>query len=133
MSIDKTLSELKNTAELKKFAEAQNKIILNLSKELKESKDKIDHLEKLLESTTEIIPLDNKKYQKEDEEICIRQLQMLRDLSAERELTLEECKKVDTYSKLIQNLKNFKEEEIPKTKALETSDLLKLVKSDGNE
>ncbi len=133
MSIDKMLSELKDISELKKFAEAQNKTILNLSKELKESKDKNKHLEKLLESTTDIIPRDDKKYEKEDEEICIRQLQLLRDLSAERELTLEECKKVDTYSKLIQNLKNFKEEETPKTKSIETSDLLKLVKSDGNE
>lgn len=133
MSIDKMLSELKDISELKKFAEAQNKTILNLSKELKESKDKIKHLEKLLESTTDIIPRDNKKYEKEDEEISIRQLQLLRDLSAERELTLEEAKKVDTYSKILQNTKNFKEEEAPKTKGIETADLLKLVKSDGNE
>lgn len=133
MSIDKTLSELKDISELKKFAEAQNKIILNLSKELKDAKDKIQHLEKLLESTTEIIPSDNKKYEKEDEEICIRQLQLLRDISNERELTYEEAKKVDTYSKIYQTIKNSKEDIVPKTKDIQTSDLLKLVKSDGNE
>lgn len=136
MSIDKMLSELKDINELKKFAEAQNKTILNLSKELKDAKDKTKHLEKLLESTVPSIPKDQNKYEKEDETICIRQLQILRDLSNERELTYEECKKVDTYSKILQAIHGIKEEEVPKARGLETNDLLnkiKLIKNEPNE
>jgi hypothetical protein len=133
MSIDKMLSELKDINELKKFAEAQNKTILNLSKELKETKEKTKHLEKLLESTVPTIPLENNKFEKEDEQICIRQLILLNDLSNERELTLEECKKVDTYSKLLQNLNSVKKEEVPQARSIETKDLLKLIKNDTDE
>lgn len=128
-TIDKMLSDLKDIAELKKFAEAQNKTILNLSKELKESKEKLKHLEKLLESTTEIIP-SSSEYSKEDEAICIRQLQMLRDLSNDRELTYEEAKKVDTYSKILQNVRGQKLPIEDKTKQLDTAELLQLVKNE---
>lgn len=128
-TIDKMLSDLKDIAELKKFAEAQNKTILNLSKELKESQEKLKHLEKLLESTTDILP-SSKEYSKEDEAICIRQLQVLRDLSDDRELTYEEAKKVDTYSKILQNVRGQKVPDQDKTKDLPTADLLQLVKNE---
>lgn len=102
--------EFKEYAELKQFAEAQQKTILTLSKQIKQKDEEIKHLQKLLSDSTPVIkdesPLILNTESMDEEAICRMELRKLRECSVERELTLEEAKKVDIYTKLLINLKN---------------------------
>lgn len=105
-----SLEKLKDYAELEAFASAQTKAITELSRKNKKQEEEIIHLKKLLEgsvplikdkSLSPIIQCDN-----DQEYICRTEINKLRDISMERELTLEECKKLDIYSKIIKDLMN---------------------------
>lgn len=128
--IDKMGLEFKEFAELKKFAEAQQKTILQLSKQVKEKDEEVKHLKKLVESTTPIIQTEDKKIlnteDNDQEFICRMELKKLRDISLERELTLEEAKKVDIYTKLLLSLTK-KSEDNPKEKEVKEIDTAALL------
>ena len=108
-----SLEKIKEYSELKAYSDAQTKTIIELSKKLKIKEDENLHLKKLLESSVPLIKekRDLTKFESNDQEyICRTEINKLKDLSMERELTLEEVKKLDIYSKILKELAN-----IPKT------------------
>lgn len=92
------------TKELKQFAEAQQLVIDKLQKENSLLKEKCQHLETMLKDSMrnnivmELSP---------EEVICIEQINLLKQKSKSRDLTLEETKKLDL---LVKNLKIIREE-----------------------
>jgi len=125
MSLESMLNETKDLAELKVFSEAQQKTIVKLSKKNKELEEEVTHLKKLLETTAPIIQttenssVSAEKFLTSDQEaICRMQLNRLKEVSYERELTLEEAKRVEIFSKIINVLENS-----PKTIKVETKNL----------
>lgn len=111
--IDQMLSDFKEVSEIKLFTEAQHKTIIELSKKIKKLEDENNHLKKLLETSTPLIDSDKKdliqsqSFLTSDEEtICVTQLNKLRDVSFERELTLEESRRVEIFSKILTTLRN---------------------------
>lgn len=143
MSLEKMLDDVKDLAELKAFSDAQQKTIIKLSKKNKELEEEVSHLKKLLESQTPIIsdvpalPFAEKFLTTDQESICRTQLSKLREISFERELTLEETKRVEIYSKILNVLENSPKTIKVETKSIPSQDLLSLVQSeeasDGNE
>lgn len=107
-NIDKMLEEVKSYAELQVFAEAQNNLILELRKKLSFIEEKNTSLEKIINdsniSTLDVItlPITNQEL------ISREQLEILKKSSSERELTLEECKKVSEYTKILKDIQNNK-------------------------
>lgn len=134
MSLDLMLNETKDLAELKAFSEAQQKTIVKLSKKNKELEEEVSHLKRLLESSVPIIATDNTpviqadKFLTSDQEaICRMQLNRLKEVSYERELTLEEAKRVEIFSKIINVLENSPKTIKVETKNLDNKELLSLL------
>lgn len=136
--VSKTIQQYKDFDQLQQFAQAQHTTIVQLSKKIQKIEDERDHLKKLLESSVPILkdpnkPVDGNKFLTTDEEaICVMQLNKLRDLSSERELTLEETKRVEIFSKILSNVRNAPKVIELKTKQLSDQELLALVENDIN-
>lgn len=134
MSLEKMLDEAKDLAELRVFSEAQQKTIVKLSKKNKELEEEISHLKKLLESTAPIVTtsaepaVSAEKFLTTDQEaICRMQLNRLKEVSYERELTLEEAKRVEIFSKIINVLENSPKTIKVETKSIDSKDLMSLI------
>lgn len=141
MSLSSMFQETKELSDLQAFCEAQQKTILNLSKKIKSLEEERDHLKKLLDSTTPSLPIEQNKdliqinppsdkfLTSDQEAICRVQLNKLREIALDRELTLEETKKVEIFSKIITNIENA-----PKTikidaKSVDSGDLMGLLET----
>lgn len=96
------LSDLDNQ-DWKSFADAQNKVIQQYEKEYKALKEKTRQLEQILLSKSSNLIMQISP----EEDICIRQIDKLQQKSSERELNLEEVKRLDL---LVKNLKLIREE-----------------------
>lgn len=100
----KRFAENASLEEWKEFATVQNKVIEQNAKHVEHLKNQIKHLENLLLTRnqssliTELSP---------EEKICIEQIDRLERQSSERQLTLEEVKRLDL---LVKNLKLIREE-----------------------
>jgi len=134
MSLEKMLDEAKDLAELRVFSEAQQKTIMKLNKKNKELEDEIVHLKKLLETTAPVITtetnpvISTEKFLTTDQEaICRMQLNRLKEVSFERELTLEEAKRVEIFSKIINVLENSPKTIKVETKNIDSKDLMSLI------
>lgn len=122
-------------AELKAFSQAQSKTIIELSRKNKEQSDEIIHLKKLLEGSVPLLKEKSSliKVEGNDQEVlCRTEISKLRDISLERELALEEAKKLDIYSKILQNLSNPTKTVKIQNESVSTADLLSIVSSDDN-
>lgn len=122
-------SDSKDFSKLQAYSNAQTNAIIELSKKLKNSQDEIDHLKKLLEGSVPLI--DNSKLDiggNDQEQICKLEINKLKNVSLNRELTLEEIKKLDIMVKILKDPKSIsKQEEFP-TKNLSADDLLNVIK-----
>lgn len=130
----KTLIETStDIAEIKAFSTAQNKTIIELSRRLKEKDDEIVHLKKLLEGSVPLVkaPTDLTQADGDDREyLCRIGLRQLKQISDERELTFEECRKLDIYSKILKDLMGGPKTIEVKSRNLSNDELLKLVSDD---
>lgn len=131
-SIDNILDQFKDVAEVKAYAEGQSKIIIELSKKNKKLEDEIKRLNNQIEEykITEIktsIKLDTS-----DEEYIARiQIAMLKKTSDERELTYEESKKVELYTKILKEIDSRRQKQGNEPNFdVPVEDLLRLVKNE---
>lgn len=138
-SIDKMIDNFKDFAELKAYAEAQYRLTVELSKKINALEEERNDLKKVIENSHKGLILDPAKAQelfvgvKDEEAICLMQLKLLRNISIERELTLEEAKRVEIYNKILNGGNTKKAEEPPKIQAMTNDELSSLLKEIGNE
>jgi hypothetical protein len=112
------------------FMSAQFSAITNLTKQLEEAKAKIRHLEELIKkSPLPTAQSDSVASDKDSDEllICKEQLSRLNDVSKDRELTLEETRKVEIYSKIVNQAKDSSKKAKSPVDSLSTEELLNLV------
>lgn len=131
-TLDKMIEGLKTKAELEAYASAQHHTIVDLTRKLSLSDQKVKELEKLLEQTVPVIaspPQEVKSslLDSDEEAICKMQLRKLHDKSTKSELTLEETKRVEIYTKLLQSLRSKKKADDGDAQAISTEELLKMV------
>jgi hypothetical protein len=131
--------ETKELSDLKAFAEAQQKTLVQLTKKVKQLEEERDHLKKLLESTAPVIqtPQNNsiiaEKFLTSDQEaICRTQLMKLREIALDREMTLEETKKVEIFSKILAALENAPKTIKIDTKTIDNDDLMGFLEDSAN-
>lgn len=136
MNIDQLTSQFKSFDELKIFCESQFKQILQLSKKNKELEDKLADSNKKVKEINKVeasnlsVPTlaPGMKLLDDAKTISQIQLKMLKDLSFERELTLEEAKRVEIFNKILNDEKEDKKKPLKAdAKVLQESELLKLV------
>lgn len=122
----------KTVDELESFVEAQQKVIIQLNKKIQ----KLEYENNTLKDRAKNQPLPLLKdlvisdKASPEESICLMQIELLKQTSLGRELTLEETRKLETFTKILQSLKlNNKPKDEPR-EVIKTVDLLKLVESD---
>lgn len=118
---------MENIEDIKKYAEAQFSVITNLNKQIEQLKNEKKHLEELLKQSP--LPSVSEKTSDEAEEItiCKVQLKLLNGISKDRELTIEECRKVDIYAKILLQSNDPSKKKKSNIDKLSTEELLKLV------
>jgi hypothetical protein len=122
----------KTVEELESFVEAQQKVIIQLNKKIQ----KLEYENNSLKDKTknqpspllkDLVISDNTS---SEESICLMQIELLKQTSLGRELTLEETRKLETFTKILQSLKLRDKSKDNIREVIETKDLLKLVESD---
>jgi hypothetical protein len=129
MSIDKTVAQYKDFNQLQEFVQAQQTTIIQLSKKIQKLEDERDHLKKLLESSVPLIAPIKNENENDSEYICTMEISKLRDISTQRELTLEECRRLETYFKILTQINNRPKKEEKEVEKLSDGELLKLVEN----
>jgi hypothetical protein len=135
-SMDKMLEQFKDMSSLQKYAEAQYKTILSLSRKVKVLEEENVELKDLLEKSTPLLNEEKKNfvaYQVEassDEEMIAKvQLARMKEISMGRELTLEEAKRVEIFTKILVNKGSNSSISI-QTQKMNSDDLLKMLDND---
>lgn len=112
------------------FCEAQFSVITSLNKQISQLKAEKAQLERLLKDavpTVTVLPTKEEQILSEEQIICKDQLMMLKSISKDRELTLEECRKVEIYSKILFQTRDTSKKAKSSVEGLPVADLLKLV------
>lgn len=142
MNIDQLIEQYKTYDELKVYCEAQFKQILALSKKNKDLEQQVSDLKKGIVSNSVV---QNKPVVKIETSILVKddaktiaeiQLSRLKEVSLERQLTMEETKQLDIFNKVVNYQDpDGKKKDIPVTaKNLDADALMRLVEdSSGTE
>lgn len=136
---DNILSNFNTVEDLKQYATSQYTTIIAQTKKINELERKVESLtSKLQEAEKQVavssaLSIDQGEGTSDTETVCVIQIAMLKGLAMNRELTLEEVKKLEIFAKTLQLLKGKAVDEKKKEQApaLSTEDLLKLVDSMG--
>lgn len=129
-SIKKQIEKYQTKEELVAYANAQYKTIIKLNKRIDKLEQELEEAKSIsFEGDEEI----TKKYDfsviSDEEAICLMELNRLRQASMTHELTMEECRKVQTYVQTLATIRG-KEMKAPKpTENMSTEDLLKAMES----
>jgi hypothetical protein len=121
----KQYKEAEQSKDFQIFADKQQEVIVRLMKENELLVDKLKQMETvLIKSNKFAMPLST------EEQICIEQVDILKQRSSQRELNLEEVKRLDL---LVKNMRLIREQstQILETQAESTSDseLLAIIES----
>lgn len=133
--------ETKELSDLRAFSEAQQKTIVQLTKKIKQLEEEREQLKNQLTTPTVNVPKNiepsgavAEKFLTSDQEaICRTQLMKLREIAFDREMTLEETKKVEIFSKILSSIENAPKTIKIDTKTLDNSDLMGLLDESLND
>jgi hypothetical protein len=135
-TIDKMLEQATDFASLKKYAEAQYKTILSLSRKVKVLEEENIELKDLLEKSTPVLNEEKKNFvayqveaSSDEETIAKVQLARMKEISMDRELTLEEAKRVEIFTKIL-TTKGSSSSVTIQTQKMNNDDLLKMLDND---
>ncbi len=124
--ITEIYKQFKTTAELQQYCNSQYKTILELTKKLQLLEDENKHLKQLFDGSTVIVnKVDKYKEYSNEEAVCMEQIDRLKEVSTARELSYEEAKKLDIYTKLLLNIQSKKSQEETGLSSMNEADLLK--------
>lgn len=132
--IDKMAEQFTDLAELKTYSAAQYKTILELSKKINKLEEENAELKKQLLNSTPKDPSTESAVNSEllmgsNQEIIAKiQLNRFKEISMERELSLEESKKVEIFAKILFSMNNKdKQFEKETPKRLDDKELMALL------
>jgi len=133
-NIDQLAQNFKTLKELRQYCDSQYRVIVQLNKKIVSLEEENKHLKEMLTKSTPILEEENETiaiYKDITDElaVCLMQIKLLRDRCSNgmTELTFEEAKKLDIYTKLLIQLKTGEKPEESLTKTLSDEELLKLL------
>lgn len=124
---DKMFDQFKDIVEMREYANAQYNTIVTQSKKITQLEEEIRHMKRLLAEATPLLPVstDSSSLHVNDEEFIARtEIKKLRDVSMSRELTLEECRRLEVFFKIITQLSNQPKKLVIDTKKMSAEKLL---------
>lgn len=95
---------LDENTELQQFVAAQELKVSKLEDKIKQKDAEIAHLKEMLATSVPVLDKVERIEVQDEEMIAEMQLQKLKSLAQNRELTLEEARKFEIYSKIKQNV-----------------------------
>jgi hypothetical protein len=134
--IDQLAENFKTVKELRQYCSSQYRVIISLNKKIVQLEEETKHLKELIAKSTPILDatggtLEVYKNVTDELAVCLIQIKLLRDRCANgTELSYEEAKKLDIYTKLLIQLKTGEKPEENVTKTLTDDELLKLLNSE---
>lgn len=120
------MSEPLDNKVLKGFAEQQHKELVRLLELNKSLEAEVEHLKNMLTANDSFL-IKKPIILTNEELICIEQIKILKDLSTQGQLTLEECKKFSEYVKTLKGIRNKEDVKEAPLKQFSTEDLIKMV------
>lgn len=133
-TIQDLIAQMKDQLELEAFVEQQFTTILDLNKKITELNVEIAGLKTTLATVNQgSLKLPGQDEKTSEQMICEVQLALLNNTSMQRELTAEESKKVETYSKIMNGFRSIKKPEEKPVQKVSTAELLQLVKNDSSQ
>ena len=125
----KIINSFEDPEQLKQFCESQYQTIVELSQELAELKRSNEELKaKALVSAQGLNASSLIQLNEQDQEIiCRTQISLLRNRSMNSELTLEEARKLELYSKILGSVKSKPEDDMKEIKEMDSEAMLLLV------
>lgn len=113
MDIDQLAQSFKTLKELRHYCDSQMMVISELNKKIVALQEENKHLQDLLSKSTPIISdasgsLEIYKNMTNELAVCLMQIKILKEKSEDGELSLEDTKKLEIYTKLLLNLKTDK-------------------------
>lgn len=108
---NKILANFESVEDIKEYASSQYKTIIAQSKKITELERKTEVLEvKLAEAEKKIavsssLSIEQPEGQSDTETVCVVQIAMLKGLAMNKELTLEETKKLEVFAKTLQMIR----------------------------
>lgn len=132
MNVDEMAQQFSTVADLKAYANSQFRTIVEQSKKIHSLEEEITHLKKLLSDNAPLVKDPSKKIElyndvSDQEAICRMELTKLKTLSIERDLSLEEAKRTEIYTKLLISLTEKSKKIIDPMAQMTDDDLLKLL------
>lgn len=129
-------NQTKTLEELQEFCNAQQKVIIQLNKKIQKLESEKNHAENLLKnvpvqmfSGKEVSVINNMAT---EEAICAMQVKRLEEISLSRELTLEETRKLEAFSKILATFRNGPKTIDIKTKHLDDKEVIRLIGNDDS-
>jgi len=132
MKVSDMADKFKEESELQLTVEAQMLTLVKLNKKIKQVEDENEHLKKLLKQTNPII-VSMEEAGLDEELISRSELRKLRNVSQERELSMEETKKVEIYSKIMANIANKPKAIEVYAKNLKSEELMAQLEQSGQD
>ena len=125
-TIDKIADTLDNVEDLRRFSAAQFNTIQKLVKRVSQLEKENNELRasKSSQDNQSILTINQPQGVSDEETICILELNKLKNLSLVKELTLEECRKVETYVRSLNSIRARKDAVQNPAKEKSTEELL---------
>ncbi len=125
------VTDTKDFKELQNYSDAQFKTIINLQQKNHELQEEIKSLKTILESNLPRIEIGTNDLGIPNEIlICETQLFLLKEHAMTRELTMEECRKVQILTEVLEKVKK-KPKDTSNVEKLDNEDLLRIVQIHG--
>lgn len=109
---NKILANFESVEDIKEYASSQYKTIITQSKKITELERKTEVLEAKLAdaekraAVSSSLSIEQPEGQSDTETVCVIQIAMLKGLAMNKELTLEEVKKLEILTKTLQLIRN---------------------------
>jgi hypothetical protein len=128
--MSKFLEQYKTYEDLSQYCLAQNETLIKYAKQIVSLQEEIVHLKSLLSGTTSAVPafqIEPSGFDEDlsDEEVVSKiEIQKLKAAAFSRELTYEEAKKLETYTKILNAKPKKPEKDAIDVTKVSTKDLL---------
>lgn len=133
--------QFKSLEDLQKYCNSQFLTIIELSKKITKLEEENKHLKEILEKSTALIATDAPKdlqpieslliTGKDEEYIALTEIRRLKDLTRERDLSLEETKRLEIYTKILNQLYTTPKTIKVESRKLNNDDLLKMLEEEN--
>lgn len=116
-------------ADIKEFVHKQQQLLEKYMRQCNELQEKLDSADKIINSMGGSLIIGNSR-EADEEYICLEQIRILKDKSRDRELDINDVKKLDLLIKNLRLIRSQPTENVNEMRDVSEQDLLSIAKGD---